>query len=250
MTDQLPIIRETRAINASATTSTSLLGRGLAAIQSGKMGAPAELDEEKLFSVLCRLMNAVFKMGHPTFKENARYVIDKIRERYGKSANLITIEHLQGGYIGMKKGTDSKNELIKINSIEELYFDGEPLQFDPEIYKAGVIVGGAYIEAGVKNYTEYTQTMITEFGQAIQPYLHSIYEGVRSYPGFDSSGMDDYQLIESSIILSKAEVMKASQVVLRRFREKQNSTTTQKPNSQPTSENKNNETNKPPNQHD
>ena len=37
MTDQLPIISGTRAINASATTSTSLLRRGLAAIQSQKI---------------------------------------------------------------------------------------------------------------------------------------------------------------------------------------------------------------------
>jgi len=45
MADQLPIISGTRAINATATASTSLIGRGLSAIQRKETGiALSELD--------------------------------------------------------------------------------------------------------------------------------------------------------------------------------------------------------------
>ncbi|MFA6163353.1 MAG: hypothetical protein WC685_07995 [Methylobacter sp.] len=254
MADQLPIISGTRAINATATASTSLIGRGLAAIQSRKLVAPIEIDEEKLLSLLVRIMDMAFRMGHLTFKENATYVLGQIRKECGKSANLITIEDLQASYISMKKGADSKNEFIKINSIEELYFDGEPLQFDPAIYKYGVIVAGAYIEAGERNYTEHTQAMITEFGEAVRPYLRSIYEGVRSFPEFDNSGMDDYQSIENTMVtpathvkkgMNKQKILEVLQHIKKKYSEG-----TQKPNSQQEIENKINETSKPPNQHD
>ncbi|MEI6069328.1 MAG: hypothetical protein WCP96_18490 [Methylococcaceae bacterium] len=235
MADQLPIIRETRAINASATTSTSLLGRGLAAIQSGKLAESPKFDEQKLLSLLCKIMDLASRLGHLTFKENARYVLDVMCEKISDTdIDKITIDHLQGCYIEMKKGTTSKTEVVNIKSIEELYLDDElspsshsqviirdkiQKKFDGETLRVGAIAAVYHIEAGEKSFADYTQAMITEFGENIRPYLRGIYHGVRLREGFDSSGMDDYN-------------------------------PTQKPYSQPTSENKSNATKKPPNQHD
>jgi hypothetical protein len=172
-------------------------------------------------------MDAAFRMGHITFKENARIVLGKIREKFGDAAtNAITIDHLQAAYIGMKKGTTSKKEVINIESIDELYLDEElspsshsqelsrdenQKELDPETYRDAVIVAGYYIEAGKRKYTEYTQAMITDIGENIRPYLRSIYEGVRSYPGFDNSGMDDYESIENTMMIAANDSKAGSQ---------------------------------------
>ncbi|MGZ8946054.1 MAG: hypothetical protein ACXW1W_11590 [Methylococcaceae bacterium] len=181
MADQLPTIRGTRAINAAETESTSLLGRGLATIQSGKLTESTNFNEEKLLSLLCKIMDLASRLGYLTFKENARYVLDQMCERISDTdIDKITIAHLQDCYIGMNKGTTSKKEVVNIKSIEELYLDDElslSMILDNQIKK----------------------------------------------------GMTKQQLLE----------------VLQYIKRK-HSQATQKPNSQPTSENKNNETSKPP----
>jgi hypothetical protein len=194
MADQLPIIAGTHAVNANVTPSTSLLGRGLAAIQSRNLAVPTKLNEADLLPVLCRIMDVAFRMGYLTFKQNAKYVLNMIREEFGDTAtNSITIDHLQGAYIGMKKGTTSQKEVVNIESIDELYLD-------EEILNAGIVVGGYYIEGGFKKFDEYTQAMIKDLGENIRPYLRLIYESVRYYPDFDSSGMDDAASIESAMM--------------------------------------------------
>ncbi len=221
MTDQLAIISGTRSIKASATVSTSLLGRGLAAIQSGKLVTPAELDEEKLFYVLCRLMNAVFRMGYLTFKENAKYVLDMIRKKFGdRAANVITIKQLQGAYIGMAIGTTSIMDVGKISSIDELYLDEEmPLSSNLQELRRYEIPKELNLD-------------------------------------FESLGMNDCKSIENTTKITENHINKGIdtkkvwQAVKKRFLKKNHSTPTQKPNSQPMSENKNNETNNPPKQHD
>ncbi len=219
MADQLPIIGGTRAIKASAPASTSLLGRGLAAIQSGKLVTTAKLDEEKLFSALCRLMNAVFSMGYLSFKENAKYVLDMIRKKFGdKAANVITIRQLQGAYIGMEIGTTSVIEVGKISSIDELYLDEE---MPPS-----------------SNWQELRR-------YEIQKELD---------PDFENLEMDYCKSIENTtkIVENKINKGMSKQKVKKvlEFLKKKHSIPTQKPNSQPMSENKNNETSKPPKQHD
>ncbi len=126
MTKQLPIINETRGINASVSTSFTLLGRGLAVIQSNKLTTPVKVDNAKLLPALSKLMSALIVMGYINFKENAIAALAAIREKFGDAAtDLITIEHLQGAYIGMKKGKTLRKEVVRIESIEELYLDEE-----------------------------------------------------------------------------------------------------------------------------
>lgn len=185
MADQLPIIGGNRSIKASPTVSTSLLGRGLAAIQSGKLAESPKFDEEKLLSLLCKIMDLASRLGYLTFKENARYVLDEMCERISDTdIDKITIDHLQGCYIGMNKGTTSKKEVVNIKSIAELYLDDE-----------------------------LSLSMILD---------NQIKKG-----------------------MTRQQILKVLQYI-----KKRNSNPTQKQNSPPTSENKSNETNKPPNQHD
>lgn len=60
---------------------------------------------------------------------------------------------------------------------------------DPELMVDGVTIAGAYIESGVRSFSEYSKAMIGDFGDKIRPYLRSFYEGVRHYPGLDTTGM-------------------------------------------------------------
>ena len=83
-------------------------------------------DEQKLLPVLTRVMDAAFRMGYYKFKDAAKFVLDTIRARMGDdAADQITLDHLQGSYIGMAgkyqdKGASSKREVIEVDSLADL----------------------------------------------------------------------------------------------------------------------------------
>jgi N12 class adenine-specific DNA methylase len=60
---------------------------------------------------------------------------------------------------------------------------------DPELLMDGITIAGAYIESGVRSFSEYSAAMLTDLGEGVRPYLRSFYEGVRHYPGLDTKGM-------------------------------------------------------------
>ena len=60
---------------------------------------------------------------------------------------------------------------------------------DPELLQDGLTLAGAYIEAGARSFAAYSKAMIDDLGDAIKPYLRSLYESVRHYPGLDTDGM-------------------------------------------------------------
>ena len=77
-------------------------------------------QEQKLLPVLTRLFDAAFRLGYHKFKDAARFALGKIREALGDDvADLVTLEHLQGAYIGMsggKAGADAIMDVAKITS--------------------------------------------------------------------------------------------------------------------------------------
>jgi hypothetical protein len=83
-------------------------------------------EEQKLMPILTKLTDAAFRLGYYKFKDAAKYVMDLIRSRLGDDvADQITLDHLQGAYIGMAgkyqdQGASSKKEVIAIESMEEL----------------------------------------------------------------------------------------------------------------------------------
>lgn len=82
---------------------------------------------------------------------------------------------------------------------------------DPELVVDGMTIAGAYIEAGVRKFSDYAKAMHDDFGPKITPYLLSFYEGVRHYPGLDTDGMSTPRLAQSqheAMMLEQTEVAK------------------------------------------
>jgi len=83
-------------------------------------------DEQQLLPILTRVMDAAFRLGYYKFKDAAKFTLDTIREKLGDDvADQITLDHLQGSYIGMAgkyqdQGASSKKEVVSVESIEEL----------------------------------------------------------------------------------------------------------------------------------
>lgn len=62
---------------------------------------------------------------------------------------------------------------------------------DPELLVDGMTIAGAYIESGVRNFTQYAKAMIEDMGEGVKPYLLSFWEGARNFPGLDAADMTD-----------------------------------------------------------
>lgn len=60
---------------------------------------------------------------------------------------------------------------------------------DPELLMDGMVIAGAYIEAGVRNFTQYATRMVDDLGDGVKPYLLSFWEAARNYPGIDNKDM-------------------------------------------------------------
>lgn len=62
---------------------------------------------------------------------------------------------------------------------------------DPELMMDGMIIAVAYIESGMRSFSDYAKGMIEELGDGVKPYLLSFWEGARNYPGLDTTGITD-----------------------------------------------------------
>lgn len=60
---------------------------------------------------------------------------------------------------------------------------------DPEVLIDGVVITGAYVEAGVRNFADYAGKMIDDMGNGVRPYLLSFWEATRAFPDVDAEGM-------------------------------------------------------------
>lgn len=56
---------------------------------------------------------------------------------------------------------------------------------DPEMMAAMIQYCGYYIEAGTRAFIDFARTAIKDIGDAIRPYLKSMYNAVRDYPGME-----------------------------------------------------------------
>lgn len=65
------------------------------------------------------------------------------------------------------------------------------LHLDPEMMNAGIKLSGAYIESGVCDFKQFANAMIADLGDTVRPHLLSFYEGVRNWPGLDTTGMTE-----------------------------------------------------------
>lgn len=60
---------------------------------------------------------------------------------------------------------------------------------DPEMLIDGMTIAGAYIESGVRKFSDYAKAMVDDFGDGVKPYLLSFWEGAHHYPKM--TGVED-----------------------------------------------------------
>ena len=60
MTEQLPIITKSHALDSTEKPAGSLLGRGLNAIQSKKLVISEEYNKNKLCEIICQAIDTTF----------------------------------------------------------------------------------------------------------------------------------------------------------------------------------------------
>lgn len=60
---------------------------------------------------------------------------------------------------------------------------------DPELLMDGMVIAGAYVESGVRNFADYASRMVDDLGDGVKPYLLSFWEAARNYPGIDNKDM-------------------------------------------------------------
>jgi hypothetical protein len=114
-------------------------------------------QEQKLIPVLTRLMDAAFRKGYYKFKEAARFVLESIGAKFGKDlADQITLDHLQGAYIGMAgrykdQGADSAKAVVSVEDRKEV----EPRAADElppgwvEAYAGGMATNTNKVSGGI-----------------------------------------------------------------------------------------------------
>ncbi|NBS69873.1 hypothetical protein EBT31_13310, partial [bacterium] len=159
--------------------------------KTGRMNIVPE-DEQKLMPILTRLMDAAFRLGKIKFKEAARFVMDTIRSKLGdEAADQITLDHLQGAYIGMAgkyqdQGASSKKEVIAVESMEGL---AEAPAVDPQA------IADHFLEGN-------------EFGNinAARSFLTNKF-GVDTSPGTEGAKKAD-EAIEAGIVIAARQIIK------------------------------------------
>jgi hypothetical protein len=81
-------------------------------------------QEQKLGTVLAKVLRIAFDKGYLKFKDAAKYALDRIRAMMGDDlANALTIEHLQGAYISAmsgKPGAESARNVVNVESKAEV----------------------------------------------------------------------------------------------------------------------------------
>jgi N12 class adenine-specific DNA methylase len=86
---------------------------------------------------------------------------------------------------------------------------------DPEVVIDGMTIAGAYIEAGVRKFSDYAKAMTDDFGDAIKPYLLSFYEAARNYPGIQNDGMTSVEQAkaEHTALLKTADTTEVAEAL-------------------------------------
>lgn len=152
-------------------------------------------DEQKLMPILTRIMDAAFRLGKIKFKEAARFVMDTIRSKLGDDvADQITLDHLQGAYIGMAgkyqdQGASSKKDVVAVESIDELQEAEKAGEIDPQAIADHFLAGN-------------------EFGNinAARQFLTNTF-GVDTTPGTESAKKAD-EAIEAGIVIAARQIIK------------------------------------------
>ncbi len=68
---------------------------------------------------------------------------------------------------------------------------------DPELIQDMLTLGGAYFEAGVRGFADWSKAILDDVGKEFKPFLRGTYENLRYYPELDTEGMSTAAEIDS-----------------------------------------------------
>jgi hypothetical protein len=163
-------------------------------------------QEQAMLPVLTRLMDAAFRKGYYKFKEAAKFVMDTIRAKLGKdAADMISLDHLQGAYIGMAgkyqdQGASSKKDVVAVETLDELSAPEETLftLSNPEQkFEVAQAIAEHFVEGGnFPNIVAARSFIAEKFGIEIRP-------------GSESAKQAD-ETIEAGLVLAARDIVESS----------------------------------------
>lgn len=176
---------------------------------SAKNGLRSEHDRE----VALRQAREIEKQEQPAPKSKPSYFIEVISVG-GKKAP--TAEQVVQKSIEPKAETDqfADNKLFTADKVAaararlKSKFGRLNSGIDPEVLIDGMTIAGAYIESGVRKFSDYAKAMVEDLGDGVKPYLLSFWEGARNYPGLDTTGMTSVEdsAKEHAALLKPADI--------------------------------------------
>ena len=124
----------------------------------------------------------------------------KDKENSGNQESKEKPDVNQGSQYGSKNKVFTKDDAEKARETLKRKLSGNQLNtgVDPEILMAGIQLAGYHIEAGARSFADYSKAMVSDMGDVIKPYLQSFYDAIKTYPGFDNTGMDGISTTKES----------------------------------------------------
>lgn len=108
-------------------------------------------------------------------------------DRFVEQVNLTQIQSAEP----TAPAYGSQNTIITADKYEELKrkmrekLNNLNAGFDPEVFFIGAQMAAFHVEAGARKFVDFAKRMIEDLGDAIRPYLKSIYNGARDLPGME-----------------------------------------------------------------
>ena len=160
-------------------------------------------EEQKLIPVLVRVMDAAFRLGYYKFKDASKFVLDTIRNKFGKDvADKISLDHLQGAYISMAgryEETDTIVTVATFNSLDEIMKEAKnDLSNADSRFKASSTLADFFIGGGkFSNIVEARKKIAEILG--LNPIL----------PGTNEAKQAD-ETVESAIVIAGRKTVEES----------------------------------------
>lgn len=226
MLQRLPAAEQQRLYDESRAKSTTLFAllhrlaedpvmRPLvySAVEQTRL-APSDAE---LARASARSFAAAFRTGDTAFRKAVEFVLRRLCEEFGEAnARRLKLADLQRGYLAAsaraKSGEfESAASVMKVTTVGELWnfsmeaptqsastvkgsiASGAPEPAGPasageHLLVTSLVAACLNLEAGVRNFAEFTEAMAADLGEAVRPYLRVVYEAIRHYPGIDLSG--------------------------------------------------------------
>jgi N12 class adenine-specific DNA methylase/GGDEF domain-containing protein/adenine-specific DNA methylase len=152
--------------------------------------------KNNIANVVAELRKAKTTTGVNGLLEQASRALLK---NYGPMSDVVdqVIESLEGKAAPAPKAQFADNKVFTADKVEaararlKSKLGNLNSGIDPELLVDGMTIAGAYIESGVRDFSQYAKAMVNDFGDKVTPYLLSFYEAARAFPGVDKDGMTD-----------------------------------------------------------